>query len=257
MQRRAQVCCSPLILQAVGVWFCLSQPWSLPQSNGDVITCFECLLWQLFREWHIVSAQYMVTHSTTTNTTTIIFIVFINWLSMDDQRPLGVGSLSRLFVTPEDVSSTWVCKSHWRSRPQWPGSLDHPSTSGADHLSVYWPPWLLSLAFELWAMDESKLTQESFRNDWLNRAFKNETAEGWFCSFQNSLYGTLEMAELLFRSWHAKVKRQRLKPTWKAENPERLGLIGSCFSADYSVMGEHVHWEKTGKPQTQKKIISP
>lgn len=40
---------------------------------GKIITHFKCLLSGLFREWHIVSTQYMVTNITATKTTTIIF----------------------------------------------------------------------------------------------------------------------------------------------------------------------------------------
>lgn len=67
-QKRAQVGCDPLILLALCVLstlLSLSEPQSLLLWNEKVITHLKCLLWELSKEWHIVSAHrlYMVANT--------------------------------------------------------------------------------------------------------------------------------------------------------------------------------------------------
>lgn len=113
---------------------------------------------------------------------------------MEDQRPLGVDRMSRLFVTPGEVSSTWVCKSHWRGRPQWPDSLDHLPTKWSGPSLRLQTSVSPALALVLWAFSDFRLISGSFSNDWRDWLFESETAERWFYFFQNPWDGTHEMA---------------------------------------------------------------
>lgn len=101
------------------------------------------------------------------------------------------------------------------------------------------PLWLLALAFVLWAVDDSSLTQryfsksrnsEEWLNDWHHWAFESRTTVGWFCFYQNSLWRMQEMARILFRAgmWRSKVQRERMKLGPNNQKVWGLLALSSC-----------------------------
>lgn len=184
-------------------------------------------------------------------------------LITEDQRLLDVGRMRRPSATPEELSSTWVCKSPLEGQAPVTRLLGWPPSCECNGPSLGWlipvtPCIGLCAGTHGWFQSNPEILfkkQKPWRMTqwWTALGIWKWNRCGMILLLPKLvvLWRTQEMVGVLLRAgmWRSKGWRERNQ----GRTIRKPGADWLFLSVDYSIMKEHIHWWKIGKPHKEKK----